>query len=176
MSSTELHCIIDCSGSMSEYGKPMLLVNLLRHIRQFTEQYNKNMHYFGWQNNIAEVNVFADKDIELPSAEGRSDTAALCRWGEENTSVTLLVLTDGYFDLNAEYRHRLSQLNNLYFVGVGGDADLVQLNTLTSHAYSAEQLAYVLHSIWRPKPAVVGPSNKVKLTHVVVENEQEDEW
>lgn len=179
MSSSKLHCIIDCSGSMAEYGKPMLLVNLLRHIRQFSELRNIDTCYFRWKEDITEVNWSADADIVSPRAEGSSDIAALCRWGEENPRVALLVLTDGYFGLNAEQRQRLSQLENLCLVGVGGDADLMQLSTLSNHCYPAEQLGHVLHSIWRPKATDNGPLKRVELAGAIAaegEVEDDDEW
>lgn len=175
MSLSKLHCIIDCSGSMAEYGKPMLLVNLLRYTRQFSELRNINTCYFRWQKELAEVHWPVDADIDLPNAEGSSDISALCRWGEENSDVTLLVLTDGYFGLNTEQRQRLSQLENLYLVGVGGDADLVQLNTLSNYSFRAEQLDHALHSISRPEAAVVGPTNRVELAGTV-QSEPEDDW
>ena len=78
MNSSKLHCIIDCSGSMAEYGKPMLLVNLLRYIRQFTTQHSQSTHYFSWREGIAEINWSAEADVELPVTEGASDIAALC--------------------------------------------------------------------------------------------------
>lgn len=176
MSSSKLHCIIDCSGSMAEYGKPMLLVNLLRYIRQFTEQYSKSTSYYSWKKVIAEMNWSAQIDVELPTAEGSSDIAALCSWTEANPGVTYLVLTDGYFKLTDQQRYRLNQLENLYVVGVGGDADLAQLNTLSQNSYRAEQLDHVLHTIWRPKTATVGPTNRVELAVVFVEDESDDEW
>lgn len=176
MSSSKLHCIIDCSGSMAEYGKPMLLVNLLRYIRQFTEQYSKSTSYYSWKKVIAEMNCSAQIDVELPTAEGSSDIAALCSWTEANPGVTYLVLTDGYFKLTDQQRYRLNQLENLYAVGVGGDADLAQLNTLSQNSYRAEKLDHVLHTIWRPKTATVGPTNRVELAVVFVEDESDDEW
>lgn len=176
MSSSKLHCIMDCSGSMAEYGKPMLMVNLLRYIRQFTTQYSHSSRYFAWQNDIEEMNWSAQADVELPAAEGSSDIAALCRWTEANPEVTLLVLTDGYFKLTAQQRFQLTQLDNLYIVGVGGDADLAQLNTLSQHSYRAEQLDHILHTVWRPKTAAVGPTSRVEFAVVLVEDELDDEW
>lgn len=178
MNSSKLHCIIDCSGSMAEYGKPMLLVNLLRYIRQFTTQHSQSTHYFSWREGIAEINWSAEADVELPVTEGASDIAALCSWGEANPEVILLVLTDGYFRLNAEQRHQLSQLDRLYLVGVGGDADLVQLNTLSNHSYRAEELDNVLHTICLPEAVFVGPSSRVELAGDIIEKESEDddEW
>ena len=178
MNSSKLHCIIDCSGSMAEYGKPMLLVNLLRYIRQFTTQHSQSTYYFSWREGIAEINWSAKADVELPVTEGASDIAALCSWGEANPEVILLVLTDGYFRLNAEQRHQLSQLDRLYLVGVGGDADLVQLNTLSNHSYRAEELDNVLHTICLPEAVFVGPSSRVELAGDIIEKESEDddEW
>lgn len=161
---------------MTEYGKSMLMVNLLRYIRQFTKQHSQSAHYFSWQKNIVEINWPAEVDVELPATEGSSDIAALCSWGEANPEAKLLMLTDGYFKLNAEQRHQLTQLDNLYIVGVGGDADLVQLNTLSQHSYRAEQLDHVLHTIWRPKTVAVGPTSRVELAVVLVEDEPDDEW
>ena len=178
MSSSELHCIIDCSGSMAEYGKPMLLVNLLRYIRQFAAQHSKSTSYFSWREGITEIFWSAEADVELPAAEGSSDIASLCNWCEVNSEATLLVLTDGYFKLNTEQRQLISQVDNVFFLGVGGDADLAQLNTLSNHSYRAEQLDHVLHTIWRPEILAVGPLNRVDLASVIVENESEDddEW
>lgn len=178
MSLSKLHCVIDCSGSMAEYGKPMLLVNLLRYIRQFTTQNGQSARYFSWQEAIAEINWPAEADVELPTLVGSSDVAALCNWAEESSEIVLLVLTDGYFKLGAEQLHQLSQLDNLYLLGVGGDADLVQLNALSNHSYLAEQLDQVLHTIWRPKVSSSAPLGRVELAEVVVESESddEDEW
>ncbi|MEZ9368441.1 hypothetical protein AB4140_06385 [Shewanella sp. 10N.286.51.B2] len=178
MSSSELHCIIDCSGSMAEYGKPMLLVNLLRYIRQFTAQHSKSTRYLSWREDIAEIFWLAEVDVELPAAEGSSDIAALCSWAEANPQTLIMVLTDGYFELNTEQRQLVSLVDNLYFIGVGGDADLAQLNTLSNHSYGAEQLDHVLHTIWRPEIVAGGPLNRVDLAGVIVENESkdDDEW
>lgn len=178
MSSSELHCIIDCSGSMAEYGKPMLLVNLLRYIRQFTAQYSKSTSYFSWREGITEIFWSAEADVELSAAEGSSDIASLCSWCEVNSEATLLVLTDGYFKLNTEQRQLISEIGNLYFIGVGGDADLAQLSTLSNHSYRAEQLDHVLHTIWRPEILAVGPFNRVDLAGAIVESESgnNDEW
>lgn len=178
MSSSELHCIIDCSGSMAEYGKPMLLVNLLRYIRQFTAQHSKSTSYFSWREGITEIFWSAEADVELSAAEGSSDIASLCSWCEVNSEATLLVLTDGYFKLNTEQRQLISEIGNLYFIGVGGDADLAQLSTLSNHSYRAEQLDHVLHTIWRPEILAVGPFNRVDLAGAIVESESgnNDEW
>jgi hypothetical protein len=86
----------------------------------------------------------------------------------------LLVLTDGYFEVNAEQRHQLARLDNLYLIGVGGDADLAKLNTLSNHSYRAEQLDYVLHTIWRPDPAIEAPSRRASLAQSG--SEEDDEW
>ncbi|MDM1697270.1 hypothetical protein HX099_11470 [Thiopseudomonas alkaliphila] len=176
MSLSKLHCVIDCSGSMAEYGKPMLLVNLLRYIRQFTTQNGQSARYFSWQEAIAEINWPAEADVELPTLVGSSDVAALCNWAEESSEVVLLVLTDGYFKLGAEQLHQLSQLDNLYLLGVGGDADLVQLNILSNRSYRAEQLDHVLHIVFRSEAAAVGPSRRVELAGVVAESALDDEW
>jgi len=178
MSSSELHCIIDCSGSMAEYGKPMLLVNLLRYIRQFTTQHSKSTRYLSWREDIAEVFWLAEADVELPVAKGGSDIAALCGWAEANPQAVLIVLTDAYFKLNTEQRQLISQIDNLYFIGVGGDADLAQLNTLSNFSYRAEQLDDVLHTIWRPEIVAGAPLKRVDLAGVIVENgsEDDDEW
>lgn len=164
---------------MSEYGKPMLLVNLLRYIRQFTAHYSKSTQYLCWREDIVEMNWSAEADVELPTTEGSSDIAALCSWTEANPEAILLVLTDGYFKLTAQQRHQLTQLDNLYMIGVGGDADLVQLNTLSNHSYRAEQLDHVLHMIWRPGIASAAPTVRVDLAvSIAVEREAEDddEW
>ena len=176
--SHKMHCIIDCSGSMTEYGKPMLLINLLRYIRQFTAQDIKNTHYFSWREDIAEIDWLTEADIELPVTKDGSYIARLCDWGEANPEVTLLVLTDGYFKLNVQQRHQLSQFDNLYLVGVGGDADLVQLNTLSNHSFRADGLDRALHTIYRPKAIGVAPSHRFDLTKIIIENESEndDEW
>ncbi len=176
MNSTELHCIVDCSGSMAEYGKPMVLVNLLRYVRQFTTQHSQTTRYFSWQKDIAEMNWSAQVDIQLTTTEGSSDIAALSSWAEANPEVTLLVLTDGYFKLSGQQRHQLTQLDNLYMIGVGGDADLVQLNTLSNHSYRVEQLDHVLHTIYRPGTASAAPTVRVDLAmSIVAEREAEDD-
>ncbi|MEY8239725.1 MAG: hypothetical protein RPT25_05220 [Cycloclasticus sp.] len=156
----------------------MLLVNLLRYIRQFTEKYSKSTRYLGWREDIAEIFWLAEADVELPVAEGSSDIAALCGWAEANSEATLLVLTDGYFKLNTEQRNQLTQFDNLYLIGVGGDADLAQLHTLSNHSYRAEQLDHVLHTIWRTEILACGPLLRVDLAGAIVESESgnDDEW
>ena len=176
MSLSKLHCIIDCSGSMVEYGKPMLLVNLVRYIRQFTEQHDTNICYFSWQENITQLHWSVGSDVELPSTGGEGNVDALCKWIERNPDVKFLLLTDGYFKLNAQQRFQLSQLDHLYLIGVGGDADLPQLNTLSKHCYCAEQLDQALHMILRSETVSVIPSSRVDLTSMISENTSNDEW
>jgi len=163
---------------MTEYGKSMLLVNLLRYIRQFTQDQSENVSYFSWQEGITEIGWATEVDVELPIAKDGSDIAALCNWSEANSEATLLVLTDGYFKLNVQQRHQLSQFDNLYLVSVGGDADLVQLNTLSNHSFRAEELDRALHTIYRPKAVGVAPLHRFDLTKIIIENESEndDEW
>lgn len=163
---------------MTEYGKSMLLVNLLRYIRQFTKDQSENVSYFSWQEDITEIGWSTEVDVELPIAKDGSDIAVLCNWSEANSEATLLVLTDGYFELNAQQRHQLSQLNNLYLISVGGDADVAQLNTLSSHNFRAEQLDHALHTMYRPKSVEVASLSRFDLTKTIIENESEndDEW
>ena len=183
MSSIELHCIIDRSGSMAEYGKPMLLVNLLRYIRQISHQHGINSRYLSWGLQLTEINWPVEMDVELPSAEGSGDIAALEAWGQSHPQATLLVLTDGYFEINVEHRQQLALLDNLHLIAVGGDADLARLNTLSEHSYRAEQLDQALHALLRPEPAASAPLTRVKLPEGVmvsheatVESEDDDEW
>ncbi|WP_246782270.1 hypothetical protein [Wohlfahrtiimonas chitiniclastica] len=179
MTLSKTHCIIDCSGSMSEYGKQMLLVNLLRYIRQFTEQHNKDISYFIWQKQISEIIWSDEVDVELPILLGSGDTTALCNWSEEHPDVNLLVLTDGAFKLTKQQRHQLGQLDNLYLIGVGGDADVPQLKTLSDYCYCAEQLDYALHAMWKTRSAIsTPPLTKVDLAKVVgqISKEEDDEW
>mgnify|MGYP003416019963 FL=1 len=161
---------------MAEYGKPMLLVNLIRHISQFIEQHHKNIYYFSWQENIAQLQRSVESDIGLPIAKGGGDVDVLCKWTEINPDVKILLLTDGYFRLNTQQRYQLGQLNHLYLIGVGGDADLPQLNTLSKHCYCAEQLDQALHMILRSETVSVIPSSRVDLTSMISENTSNDEW
>ena len=178
MNSSDLHCIIDCSGSMAEYGKPMLVVNLLRYIRQFSEQQGINTHYLYWQSGIADIKWSLDMDVELPAREGSSNATALCDWARAHSQVPLLVLTDGYLELNAEHRLQLAGLSNLYLIGVGGDADLQQLRTLSDLSYRAAELDHVLHLIHRKEIASTAPSSLVALTEASSVNDtvEDDEW
>ncbi|MBP8098950.1 MAG: hypothetical protein KAY26_00600 [Acinetobacter sp.] len=176
MSLSKLHCIIDCSGSMVEYGKPMLLVNLVRYIRQFTEQHDTNICYFSWQENITQLHWSVGSDVELPSTSGEGNVDALCKWIERNPDVKFLLLTDGYFKLNAQQRFQLSQLDHLYLIGVGGDADLPHLNTLSNNCYRAEQLDQVLHMILRSEIVAMIPSRRVDLTHIIENESNDDDW
>lgn len=177
MNSSELHCIIDCSGSMAEYGKPMLMVNLLRHIRQFTEQQGNSTRYLSWKENIAEIFWLPEGDVELPAVENGSDIPSFCDWVEANHEATFLVLTDGCFKLNTKQRQLISQLDNIYLIGVGGDADLAKLSTLSNHSYRAERLDHVLHTIFRPSAATSAPLSRVDLSgSAAVEGGVEDEW
>lgn len=179
ISSSKVHCIVDCSGSMSEYGKPMLLVNLLRYIRQFVEQHSQDVHYYIWQKQISEIIWPDEADVELPILLGSGDISALCHWSEERPDVNLLVLTDGAFKLTKQQRHQLGQLDNLYLIGVGGDADVPQLKTLSDYYYCAEQLDQALHAMWKTRSAIsTPPLTKVDLAKVVgqISKEEDDEW
>ena len=176
--STKLHCIIDCSGSMAEYGKPMLLVNLLRYIRQFTSEANKSVRFFSWQEGIKELNWPTGVDVKLPTIQGNSHVNDLYEWAKANSEATLLVLTDGYFKLNTSQRSLICQLDNLYLIGVGGDADLEQLRRVSEYSFRAEQLDRALQTIYRPKAVTIAPSNQVKLLKESDNNgmEDDDEW
>lgn len=175
MSSSKLYCIIDRSGSMAEYGKPMLMVNLLRYIRQFTKQHNISTSYFSWKKDISEINWSEDVDVELPIAEERTDIDVVCSLAKSYPDTKLLILSDGYFELNSEQRHLLTQLDNLYIVGVGGDANLVRLNTLSEHSYHAEKIDQALHTLSRSKVATVPPLSRVSMKATLFDDE-EDEW
>ena len=161
---------------MAEYGKPMLLVNLIRHISQFIEQHHKNIYYFSWQENIAQLQRSVESDIGLPIAKGGGDVDVLCKWTEINPDVKILLLTDGYFRLNTQQRYQLGQLNHLYLIGVGGDADLPHLNTLSNNCYRAEQLDQVLHMILRSEIVAMIPSRRVDLTHIIENESNDDDW
>lgn len=161
---------------MAEYGKPMLLVNLVRYIRQFTEQHDTNICYFSWQENITQLHWSVGSDVELPSTSGEGNVDALCKWMEINSDVKFLLLTDGYFKLNAQQRYQLSQLDHLYLIGVGGDADLSQLSTLSKHYYHAEQLDRVLHMILRSETVSITPLSSVDLTSIIKNESKDDEW
>ena len=161
---------------MAEYGKPMLLVNLIRHIRQFIEQHHKNIYYFSWQENIAQLKWSVESDVGLPIAKGEGDVDVLCKWTEINPDVKILLLTDGYFRLNKQQRYQLGQLNHLYLIGVGGDADLSQLSTLSKHCYHAKQLDQVLYMILRSEIVNMIPSNRVDLTRIIENESNDDEW
>lgn len=179
MAFSKIHCIIDCSGSMAEYGKPMLMVNLLRYIRQSTRLDNKDIHYFSWQESITEMTWSDEEDVELPIAEGKGDTTVLCNWAEKNSDVNLLVLTDGYFELNILQCQQLVQIDHFYLIGVGGDADFSRLKTLSDYYYRAEQLDLALQLIYRMESTVRAPKSRVDLTKTIEktsEDSDDDEW
>lgn len=176
MSLSKLHCIIDCSGSMVEYGKPMLLVNLVRYIRQFTNYFHKDISYFSWQENIAQLHWPIENDVGLLGTKGEGNIEALCNWIDLNPDVKLMLLTDGYFKLSSQQRYQLGQLNHLYLIGVGGDADLPHLNTLSKNCYRAEQLDQVLHMILRSETVAMIPSRRVDLTRSIENESNDDDW
>ncbi len=162
---------------MAEYGKPMLMVNLLRYIRQFTMQHNLSICYLNWKNDISEISWLTDDDVELSAPEGSVNIEAVCSWLHSHPEATCMILSDGYFALNAEQRSQLTNLDNLYLIGVGGDANLTLLNTLSEHSYQAEQIDQVLHEVNRPKSAIVPPLNRVCMSATVLEdNGDDDEW
>ncbi len=180
MNLSKLHCLIDLSGSMSEYGKPMLVINLLRYIRQFADQNDKDIKYFTWQTDINEISWPMAEDVTLPNSEGSGNVEMFCRWCEINSDARILVLTDGYFKLNKEQRHQLSNFGHLFLIGVGGDANFPLLSVLSNHCYGAEQLDHVLHIIWRANLSDIAPLSRVDLTQFLVESkskdEDDDEW
>lgn len=159
---------------MAEYGKPMLMVNLLRYIRQFTNQHNISTSYFSWKVDISEINWSEEQDTELPNAGDSADIDAVCSLAKSYPDTTLMILSDGYFELDSEQRHLLTQLDNLYIVGVGGDANLVQLNTLSEHCYHAEQIDQALYILCRSKVATAPPLSRVSMKATLFDDE--DEW
>ena len=184
MSSIELHCIIDRSGSMGEYGKPMLLVNLLRYVRQFSGQHSLITRYLSWGQQITETNWSAELDVELPEANNICDASDLLSWRADNPRAVLLVLTDGYFELSSDQRQKFEFFDDIYVVAVGGDADLARLKTLSSNSCSAEQLDQALYSILRSQTESTTPVSRVDLPSIALASQEtvsgseddDDEW
>lgn len=157
----------------------MLLVNLLRYIRQFTSEADKRVNYFCWQEeDIVEASWPDNQDVELPAMQGSNCVDHLCDWAKVNSEVTMLLLTDGYFKLNTNQRNLLSQLDNLYLIGIGGDVDLNQLTTVFKYSFHASGLDNALQTIFRPKVVNTAPLNRVELVKVNINNgmEEDDEW
>lgn len=178
MGTTNLHCIIDCSGSMTEYGKPMLMVNLLRFIRQFAARQDKKVHFFSWRTEIQLLNWSALEDVALAKSSGNSSVTALCSWCKNNPTAEIIVLTDGYFDLNKEQRSLLNQSSNLHFIAVGGDADISILKAITINSYPAEQIEFAFFSIDQTKGFITPPVKRVDLLAAHQNNnlDEDDDW
>lgn len=136
-----INIVIDRSGSMAENGKPMLILNLVRFIRQSLDA--DNVKFFVLQNQLTQVYVDPELDIELPEIIGSTDMdRCIAFLIESNTEITIF-LSDGFFELS-ESQKRVFKQQNLIVVAVGADADLTGLDYLGLPVYPAQDIGVAI--------------------------------
>lgn len=137
-----LNILIDCSGSMKEWGKDELIksfINLFHRYSNSLDFQNYKFNFYYWNE---KVEKFDDNKYSL---EGKSNLKALLVFLENNNDKNIL-LSDGNFEITIP----LKQKNySLICVCIGSDSNPLTLKKLssTNFAYSADKILYALKNI-----------------------------
>lgn len=138
--------IIDCSGSMNEWGKKDLLIYLLNTIKN---QCNKDIFrentikYLQWNSTLS--TIANPNDILV---FGNSDISKL--YGYINASATegssIILLSDGNFDTHKKPKFNF---HNIYPISIGYDCNVNTLRSLSSESkvYTCNEILEILHRI-----------------------------
>lgn len=137
-----INILIDRSGSMAENGKPMLILNLVRFIRQLLD-INK-VKFFVIQDQMMPVYVEPEFDIELPEIKGSIDVDSCISFLIERKTEQTILLSDGFFELTETQKRDFKQ-QSLIIVAVGSDADLTGLGYLGLPFYLAQDIGVVIN-------------------------------
>ena len=141
ISKTMINVLIDRSGSMAENGKPMLMLNLVRFIRQSLDI--KNVEFFVLQDQMTQVYVEPEFDIELPEIRGSIDMEPCIEFLIKRNKEQTILLSDGFFELT-QTQKRLFKQQNVIIVAVGADADITGLDQLGLAVYLAQDIGVAI--------------------------------
>lgn len=136
-----INIVIDRSGSMAENGKPMLILNLVRFVRQYFSV--NEAQFYVLQNQLRQVYVDYDLDIELPEIIGSTDMDSCIAFLIERKTEPTILLSDGFFELT-ESQKRVFKQQNVVIVAVGADADLTGLGYLSLPVYPAQDIGVAI--------------------------------
>ena len=137
-----MNIVIDRSGSMVENGKPRLILNLVRFIRQHLS--SSEVQIYTLQDQLNQVHVDPALDIELPEITGPTNIDRCIEFLIERTTEPTVFLSDGFFDLTESQKRILKQQHNLVVVAVGADADFNNLNFLGLPVYPAQDIGVAI--------------------------------
>ena len=141
ISKTMINVLIDRSGSMAENGKPMLMLNLVRFIRQSLDI--KNVEFFVLQDQMTQVYVEPEFDIELPEIRGSIDMDSCIEFLIKRNKEQTILLSDVFFELT-QTQKRLFKQQNVIIVAVGADADITGLDQLGLAVYLAQDIGVAI--------------------------------
>jgi len=172
------HIVFDNSGSMAEYGKPFLLANLLRYIRQVISQNSLDSQLYSASEQIIEIDWSDnEKDIELPVIGKSLTTENLITFLNKKTTEKVLLLTDGYLEMTSTQVHNLQQYSNLIIVALGGDAHCKNLTRIKGFLFVASEISSALEVLFLPslkrQPLLSSVQLKVSDTNAI---ETDDDW
>ena len=141
ISKTMINILIDRSGSMAENGKPMLMLNLVRFIRQSLDI--KNVEFFVLQDQMTQVYVEPEFDIELPEIRGSIDMDPCIEFLIKRNKEQTILLSDGFFELTETQKRDFKQ-QNVIIVALGADADITGLGYLGLPFYLAQDIGVAI--------------------------------
>jgi hypothetical protein len=136
-----INIVIDRSGSMAENGKPMLILNLLRYIRQCLGVDKVQFHVLN--NQLSHVFVDPTLDLELPEITGSMNMDDGIEFLNERKTEPTILLSDGFFELT-ESQKRVFKQQNVIVVAVGADADITGLDYLGLPVYLAQDIGVAI--------------------------------
>lgn len=137
-----INIVIDRSGSMVENGKPMLILNLVRFIRQYLG--GDKAQFFVINNQLSQVFVDSELDIELPEIAGSLEMDNGIAFLIERKTEPTILLSDGYFELTESQKRVFKQQQNVVVVAVGADADITGLDYLGLPVYPAQDIGVAI--------------------------------
>ena len=136
-----INIVIDRSGSMAENGKPMLILNLLRYIRQYLGV--DKVQFYVLNNQLSQVFVDPKLDLELPEITGAINMDSGIEFLNDRKTEPTILLSDGFFELT-ESQRRVFKQQNVIVVAVGADADITGLDYLGLPVYLAQDIGVAI--------------------------------
>lgn len=141
-----INVVIDRSGSMAENGKPMLILNLLRYIRQYIGI--SHLQFYVLSNQLISVSIDSNLDLELPEILGSFEIEKCISFLLERKTEATIFLSDVFFEMTGSQKRVFKQQKNLVIVAVGADAELSGLEHLNLPVYLAQDIALAIkHAI-----------------------------
>lgn len=145
-----INILVDRSGSMFENGKPMLVINLLRYIRQTIDL--DKLKIFAINSQFYSIDISSDSDIELPEITGSLDTEKAIEFLCQHEFEPTLFLSDGFFELSDSQKRILKQQQQMIIVAVGADADVSGLKPLRLPVYLAQDIGFAVEQASKTIP------------------------